>query len=137
MIFFKAKNHGAESFFQGKNHGAESFFERKNHGADSIFNGKNHGAESFFTRKDHGALTFFSPRKIRLPGPGFNKFCSLPYFYRFPLYRKSDRAKSVIWANYRYPGQLQICNPGKSQICTAPLRESSPSSFRAAQMREN
>ena len=53
------------------------------------------------------------------------------------VYRESDRAKSVIWANYRYPGQLQICNPGKSQICTAPLRESSPSNFRAAQMREN
>ena len=53
------------------------------------------------------------------------------------VYRESDRAKSVIWANYRYPGQLQICNPGKSQICTAPLRESSPSNFSAAQVREN
>ena len=77
-IFFEGKNHGAESFFQRENHGAESFFNGKNHGAESFFKGKNHGAESFFEGKNHGALTFFSPPKIWLPGPGFNKFCSLP-----------------------------------------------------------
>ena len=70
---------GQRVFFQAINHRAESFFGGKNHGADSFFNGKNHGAQSFFTGKNHGALTFFSPRKIRLPGPGFKRFCSLPY----------------------------------------------------------
>ena len=66
-IILGGKNHGAESFFQGKNHRAE------------FFGGKNHGAESFFKGKNHGVLTFFSSHKIWLPGPGFNKFCSLLY----------------------------------------------------------
>ena len=78
LDFFRIEKSRGREFFQRKNHGAESFFDGKNHGAESFFKGKNHGAESFFEGKNYGALTFFSPPKIWLPGPGFNKFCSLP-----------------------------------------------------------
>ena len=80
-FFSKGKITEQRVFFQRENHGAESFFLWKKSRGKEFFKRKNHGAESFFEGKNHGALTFFSPQKIRLPGPGFNKFCSLPKYF--------------------------------------------------------